>query len=147
MHACIGRQTFLINFRWYDINMKTNKRITNCNSQKIFECTMEFIVSKMNCSMEWEVQHYPAHFPTCQSKEDLKKYIELQKSVFNGAFEKEIGHCFGKKCQQNYAKADLRIEMDEEYVYQYHLKTAKENYYTFENTTMLVFSKKNEMVI
>ena len=41
--------------------------------------------------MEWEVQYYPANFPICQSKEDLKKYIELQKSVHNGEFEKEEG--------------------------------------------------------
>ena len=132
--------TILINFRWYDINMKTNKRISNCNSQKIFDCTMEFIVSKMNCSMQWEVQHYPAHFSTCQSAEDLKKYIELRKSVYNGEFEEEIRHCFGKKCQQNYAMVELRMEQDKELLYQY---MGLEDY---ENITTLTFSKKNEMV-
>ena len=133
--------TILINFRWYDINMKTNKRISNCNSRKIFDCTMEFIVSKMNCSMEWEVQHYPVHFSTCQSAEDLKKYIELRKSVYNGdEFEEEIRHCFGKKCQQNYAMVDLRMEHDKELLFQY-MGLAE-----YENITTLTFSKKNEMV-
>ena len=106
---------------------------------------MEFLVSKMNCSMEWEVQYYPANFPTCQSNEDLKKYIELQKSVYNGKFEKEIQHCFGKKCQQNHTKIDLRLEMDMEYVDQYILPSM-ENEITFDNITLLIFSKKNEMV-
>ena len=135
----------MIDFRWYDLNMKTNRRISNCNSQKIFDCTMEVLVSKMNCSMEWEIQHYPAHFPICQSKEDLKKYIELQKSVHNGEFEKEIGHCFGKKCQQNHAIIDLRLEMDKEYVDEYVLKK-NENDVTLDDITTLIFSKRNEMV-
>ena len=140
-----------MNFRWYDLTMKTNKRISNCNSQKIFDCTMEFIVSKMNCSMEWEVQYYPANFPICQSKEDLKKYIELRKSVYNGEFEKEIRHCFGKKCQQNYTMIDLRLDMDMEYVDQYILPSNKNditvNDITYDsNISVLTFSKKNEMV-
>ena len=143
-----------MNFRWYDLTMKTNKRISNCNSQKIFDCTMDFIVSKMNCSMEWEVQYYPANFPICQSKEDLKKYIELRQSVYNGDFVEEIRHCFGRKCQQNYTKIDLRMEMDMEYVNEY-LLPSKENDVTLDNTpienfimisTTLIFSKKNEMV-
>ena len=96
--------------------------------------------------MEWEVQYYPAFFPTCQSKEDLKKYIELQESVYNGEFEKEIGHCFGKKCQQNHTIVDLRMDMDKELVYEYLMKIAIENGYTLDNTTTLIFSKKNEMV-
>ena len=91
--------------------------------------------------MEWEVQHYPAHFPTCQSEEDLKKYIELKKSVYNGEFEEEIGHCFGKKCQQNVAIVDLRLDYDKELYYQY-MGIAEES----ENTTSLIFTKKNEMV-
>ena len=104
--------------------------------------------------MEWEVQHYPANFPICQSKEDLKKYIELRKSVYNGDFVEEIGHCFGRKCQQNYTKIDLRMEMDMEYVNEY-LLPSMENDVTLDNTpienfimnsTTLIFSKKNEMV-
>ena len=115
---------------------------------------MDFIVSKMNCSMEWEVQHYPTNFPICQSKEDLKKYIELRKSVYNGDSVEEIGHCFGRKCQQNYTKIDLRMEMDMEYVNEY-LLPSMENDVTLDNTpienfimnsTTLIFSKKNEMV-
>ena len=127
-------------FRWYDISMKTNKKISKCNSQKVFDCTMDFIISKMNCSMEWDVMYYPAQFPTCTSKLDLKKYIELRKSVFYGKFENEIGHCFGKKCQQNYTIAELRMDYDKELLYEYFMSTAKEN------TTLLMFTKKNEMV-
>ena len=134
-----------MNFRWYDLTMKTNKKISNCNSQKIFDCTMELLVSKMNCSMEWEVQYYPANFPTCQSNEDLKKYIELRKSVYNGEFEKEIGHCFGEKCQQNYTMIDLRLDMDMEYVDQYILPYKNDIIFD-EDITVLTFSKTNEMV-
>ena len=130
-----------MNFRWYDFTMNTNKRISNCNSQKIFDCTMDFIVSKMNCSMEWEVQHYPANFPICQSKEDLKKYIELKKSVLNGESGKEIGHCFGEKCQNNYSILDLRMEYDQELLYEY-MEIGEQ----YENTTSLIFTKKNKMV-
>ena len=75
---------------------------------------MEFIVSKMNCSMEWDVMYYPAQYSTCTSKLELKKYIKLRKSVFYGKFENEIGHCFAKKCQHNYTIAHLRMDYDKE---------------------------------
>ena len=130
----------LNNFRWYDISMKTNKKISKCNSRKIFDCTMQFIVSKMNCSMEWDVMYYPAQYPTCTSKLELKKYIKLRKSVFYGKFENEIGHCFAKKCQHNYTIAHLRMDYDKELLYKYFMNPAQEN------TTLLIFTKKNEMV-
>ena len=89
--------------------------------------------------MEWDVMYYPAQYPTCTSKLELKKYIKLRKSVFYGEFENEIGHCLGEKCQQNHTIAHVRMDYDKELLHEYSTGAK-------ENTTLLMFTKKNEMV-
>ena len=100
---------------------------------------MEFVVSKMNCSMEWEEKYYSKQYPSCKSEEELKTYLELRKDVYTNKFEKELEHCFAKKCHQNYATADLKLDLDKELL-------IMSGYGNASDIVYLTFSKKNEMV-
>ena len=122
--------------------MKSNRRISNCKKEpsKTFDCIMEFVVSKMNCSMEWEAKYYPNYYPVCQSVEDLKTYIELRKTIYKNEFKNELEHCFSTKCQENYATAELMFVYDEE------LMSYFSSDQVGENTSMFIFTKRTEMV-
>ena len=56
--------------------------ITNKQPKGQFDCVMEFIASKMNCSMNFTNEFYPANLNLCQSKEDLKRYIDIKIDIY-----------------------------------------------------------------
>ena len=105
----------------------------------MFDCIMEFIVSKMNCSMEWEAKYYPNNYPLCQSVPELKTYLELRKSIYNNEFKNELEHCFSKKCQENEATAELIFSYDEELISYFTSDQAK-------NMSMFIFTQRTGMV-
>ena len=105
----------------------------------MFDCIMEFIVSKMNCSMEWEAKYYPNNYPLCQSVAELKTYLELRKSIYNNDFKNELEHCFSTKCQENEATAELIFSYDEELISYFTSDQAK-------NMSMFIFTQRTGMV-
>ena len=127
-------------FRFYDLNTKGKRKLQNCEDKpsKLFDCTMEFIVSKMNCSFEWDQKYHLENVSKCTSKSELKSYLDLRKRIYHKEYEQDLKHCFSSKCYQKYAKPELRFTYDEEILAKWNISN---------NVSILVFSKTSDKVI
>ena len=67
--------------------MKKKKNLEDCRNDdfmKAYDCVMDLIASKMHCKNKLEKSYYPEHYPLCQSKEDMKMYIQTRRKIYNG---------------------------------------------------------------
>ena len=91
-------------FSVYDLKMKKKTYLRNCTEDKEqaeYNCTMNFIASKMNCSIALsEKMFYPKHFPLCKTKYELELFIELRKNIYRGYYKEELKKCFVKTCTE-----------------------------------------------
>ena len=120
--------------------MKAKRKLYNCEDKpsKLFDCTTKFIVSKMNCSFEWDKKYHPENIPKCTSKSELKTYIDLRKRIYHKEYDQDLKHCFSSKCYQKYFKPELRFTYDEE---------LKAIWNISKNASILLFSKTSNEVI
>ena len=105
--------------------MKKKKILQDCRNddknqivQGEFDCIMEFIASKMQCKNELEKYYYPEHYPSCQSKEDLKFYFETRIKIYNGSYDNELKHCFEKRCIEESWTADYQTPITRELLHE-----------------------------
>ena len=84
--------------------MKKKKYLRNCTKDENkaeYDCTMKFIASKMNCSIVLaEKSFYPEHYPLCETQYDLDSYIKIRKNIYNGSYDKELQHCYVRRCSE-----------------------------------------------
>ena len=88
----------------YYLSSKAKRKVTNCKPEKSqkYECIMKFIASQMNCSIELEKSYFPEDYPLCQSKEELKSYMDLRLSIYQHLYDDQLKQCFETKCYEKY---------------------------------------------
>ena len=86
----------------YDLEMKKKLSVFNCTDtqMKRYDCIMNFIASKMNCSILLEKIYFPKNYPLCTTQEDLQSYYKIRLKIYQGLFDKELKSCHQQKCRQ-----------------------------------------------
>ena len=101
--------------------MKKKKNLEDCRNDdftKAYDCVMDLIASKMHCKNKLEKSYSPEHYPLCQSKEDMKMYIQTRRKIYNGSYDEEIKHCFKKRCIEEFWTAHYQGPMTKELLHQ-----------------------------
>ena len=100
----------------YLLSSKAKKKVINCKPQKSqkYECIMNFIASQMNCSIELEKSYFPEDYPLCQSKEELKSYLDLKLSIYQHHYDDKLQQCLETKCYEKYWIAKHWGDLDKE---------------------------------
>ena len=84
--------------------MKKKKYLRNCTKDETkaeYDCTMKFIASEMNCSIVLaEKSFYPEHYPLCQTQYEFDSYIKIRKNIYNGSYDKQLQHCYLRRCSE-----------------------------------------------
>ena len=103
-------------FRYFDLKTIASKKINNCieDPKEQFGCIMNFIASKMNCSIPWERQFYSQKLALCESKEELQNYIKLKLDIYNLTYDRELSQCLKSKCFEKVAIPNSKMDFDEE---------------------------------
>ena len=74
----------------YQLKMSRKKIISNCTTDwrnQRFKCVMNFIISKMNCTIKWKKSYYSTKdVPICQTKEDLKLYFNIKHNIYKADY-------------------------------------------------------------
>ena len=102
----------------YMLSSKAKRKVSNCKpeiSQK-YDCVMKFIASQMNCSIELEKQYFPEDYPLCQSKEELKSYIDIKLSIYQHLYDDQLQQCFETKCYEKYWIAKHWTDFDKDFL-------------------------------
>ena len=91
-----------IYLRLYDLEMKKKVSVFNCTDIQLkrYDCIMNFIASKMNCSIELERKYFPKEYPLCSTQEDLQSYYSIRLKIYQGLFDEELKSCHERKCKQ-----------------------------------------------
>ena len=86
------------------LSSKAKRKVSNCKPEKSqkYDRVMKFIASQMNCSIELEKQYFPEDYPLCQSKEELKSYIDIKLSIYQHLYDDQLQQCFETKCYEKY---------------------------------------------
>ena len=84
--------------------MKKKKYLRNCTKDETkaeYDCTMKFIASEMNCSIVLaEKSFYPENYPLCQTQYEFDSYIKIRKNIYNGSYDKQLQHCYLRRCSE-----------------------------------------------
>ena len=94
----------------YDLEMKKKLSVFNCTDtqMKRYDCIMNFIASKMNCSILLEKTYFPKNYPLCTTQEDLQSYYNIRLKIYQGLFDKELKSCHEHKCKQKLWVSNLQ---------------------------------------
>ena len=86
----------------YDLEMKKKVSVFNCTDtqMKRIDCIMNFIASKMNCSILLEKTYFPKNYPLCTTQKDLQSYYNIRLRIYQGLFDEELKSCHENKCKQ-----------------------------------------------
>ena len=83
---------FDLNNSWYELHTKATKRVTNCTVKdeklKKFDCFMEYVENKMNCSLVERTHRNSTTRQLCKSEKDLQNYFHIMMSIY----QKESEH-------------------------------------------------------
>ena len=82
--------------------MKKKVSVFNCTDTQLkrYDCIMNFIASKMNCSIDLEKNYFPKNYSLCTTKEDLQSYYNIRLKIYQGLFDEELKSCHEHKCKQ-----------------------------------------------
>ena len=102
----------------YLLSSKAKKKVTHCKPEKSqkYECIMSFIASQMNCSIELEKSYFLEDYPLCQSKEELKSYLDLKLSIYQHRYDDQLQQCFETKCYERYWIAKHWADFDKDFL-------------------------------
>ena len=75
-----------MNNSWYELHTKATKRVTNCTVKdeklKKFDCFMEYVENKMNCSLVERTHRNSTTRQLCKSEKDLQNYFHIMMSIY-----------------------------------------------------------------